>query len=425
MTDFYITLPVVLHTFYIITENRSILHSYLFCIFKFMGAADPMRLFISVMIQQMIGISYQSHYNEIYPELKNYFSYHFSLYCGDKIIEIISKINTSMPAWKLSLFQSSLVRNRCPRLLSSADGEIVADFDVTVLQSASSRKEGAEAGYNKKAKGRPCFQLFATFIGKIFVDAKLFPGCCNPKDFFRKAVKRSLSMGFGIKIVRADSAFLTLENLLFLTGLSLGYAVGAPATFNVVKEGITLFKTLARKSSSRIIRIAEGIAVLDIGQVTLANGVHARLIIIRRISRKRKNGRLRRNTYYYAVVSNLDLSAAELYAFYHKRQCIEAGFRDMKSHYNLERLPFRSLKANEFWIMCKITAMTLFKIFQAETLPNELRSLLRKTLLRRIFRKGLRRDESGKVQAVPKARYTWHLRRLLCKIERMKLSLSV
>jgi hypothetical protein len=48
-------------------------------IFKFMGAADPMRLFISVMVQQMIGISCQSHYNEIYPEVKNYFSYHLML----------------------------------------------------------------------------------------------------------------------------------------------------------------------------------------------------------------------------------------------------------------------------------------------------------------------------------------------------------
>ncbi|MCP4113708.1 MAG: transposase, partial [Desulfobacteraceae bacterium] len=46
-----------------------------------------------------------------------------------------------------------------------------------------------------------------------------------------------------------------------------------------------------------------------------------------------------------------------------KRQCIEAGFRELKNHYHLERLPFKGLRANEFWIMCKIMAMTLFKIF--------------------------------------------------------------
>ncbi len=126
------------------------------------------------------------------------------------------------------------------------------------------------------------------------------------------------------------------------------------------------------------------------------------------------------HTYYYAIASNLPLSAKELYRFCHKRQCTEAGFRELKNHYNLERLPFKTLKANEFWLVCKIVAMTLFKIFQTETLPKSLQYLLRKTLLRRIFRKGLCSDKSGKVRTVPKSKYKWHLRRLLCRIERMK-----
>ena len=118
---------------------------------------------------------------------------------------------------------------------------------------------------------------------------------------------------------------------------------------------------------------------------------------------------------------NLELSAVKLYRFYHKRQCIEAGFRELKNHYHLERLPFQGLKANEFWVISKITAMTLIKIFQAEMLHKELQTLLRKTLFRRIFQKGLCHDKDGKVQARPGSKYTWHLRRLLCKTERMRL----
>jgi hypothetical protein len=301
---------------------------------------------------------------------------------------------------------------------------MVADIDVTTLQSSSYEKEGAEAGYNKKNKGKPCFQLSATFIGKFFVDAKLFPGCNNPKDFFQKAVKRAISLGFGIEIVRGDSAYMTLGNLLFLIKLSLGYAIGAPASFKVVKDGRQRFKKLARENSSLIIPISKGIAILDMGQVTLKNGVETRLIIVRRISRKKKNGKWQIRKYYYGIASNLELSAKKLYKFYHKRQCIEAGFRELKNHYNLERLPFHALKANEFWIMCKIMAMTLFKIFQAEMLPKSLHSLLRKTLLRRIFHKGLHFGESGKVKARPKTRYTWLLQRLLCKTERMKVAMN-
>jgi len=423
MSNFYNTLPLILHTFYVISENHLILHSYLFRILNFLGAADPMRLFISITVQQMIGITYQSHYNEIYPEIKNYFSCHFSLYCGDKIRETVSKINNSMAAWKLLLFQSFLIKNRCPQLITSSDGKTVADIDVTVIQSSSSEKEGAESGYNKKAKGKACFQLSATFIGRISADAKLFPGCTNPESFFQKAVKRLISPGYGVEIIRADSAYMTLENLLFLTGLSLGYAVGAPVNFNAVKDGIESFKTPARKKSSSVIHVSEGIAVLDLGRVSLTSGIQTRIIVVRRINRKRKKGKWQINTYYYAVASDLDLSASELYAFCHKRQCIEAGFRELKNHYNLERLPFRSLKADEFWVTCKIAAMTLFKIFQAETLPKAFQSLLRKTLLRRIFRKGLYAHESGRAEAVPKTGYTWHLRRLPAKIQRMKTAL--
>jgi hypothetical protein len=334
-------------------------------------------------------------------------------------METVGRITNSMASWKLTLIQASLIKIRCPQLLLSG-GKMVADIDVTTLRSSSSKKEGAEAGYNKKNKGKPCFQLSATFIGKIFADAKLFPGRANPKDFFRKAVRRLLSLGFSIEIVRADSAYMTLGNLLFLKKLSLGYAVGTSASFNVVKNGITLFKELSRKNSSRIVRIKKGVAICDLGQVRLANGVLTRIVIVRRISRKKKDGKWHINTYYYGIASDLELSARKLFGFYHKRQCIEAGFRELKNHWHLERLPFRNLKANEFWIICKIKAMTLMKIFQQELLPKSFHSLLRKTLFRRIFQKGLYTDGTGEVRVVSESKHRWHLRRMLSEIGKMK-----
>jgi hypothetical protein len=423
MFGFQAALPPVIHALYIFSEYQTVIDTYLLRIFLFFGAADPMKLFRSAILQQIMGIECQYHYRQFYPEIKSYFSSCCSLYGADKIVEYIGKITNSMASWKIALIQASVIKIRCQRLLYS-DGKMVADIDVTTLRSSSSEKEGAEAGYNKKNRGKPCFQLSATFIGKVFVDAKLFPGCANPKDFFQKAVKRAASLGFSVDIFRGDSAYMTLGNLLFLTKLSFGYAFGAPASFDAVKNGIRRFKELARRKSSAIIRIKKGIAVFDLGQVTLKNGVRTRIVIVRRISRKKKGGKWHITTYYYGIASNLELSAKELYKFYHKRQCIEAAFRELKNHYNLERLPFRGLKANEFWIMCKIMAMTLFKIFQAEMLPKSLHSLMRKTFLRRILRKGLHL-EAGKVQVRSETRYAWLLRRLLCKTERIRLSLFI
>ena len=238
-------------------------------------------------------------------------------------------------------------------------------------------------------------------------------------------MKRVLSLGFHIGIVRADSAYMTPENLLFLKKLSLGYAIGAPARFNVVKDGIRLFKELARKSSVRIIKIRQGVAICDLGEVVPEDGFRTRIIIVRRISRTTKNGRRKVNTYYYGIASDLGLSVKKLYEFYHRRQCIEAGFRELKNHWHLERLPFQSLKANEFWVMSKIMAMTLFKIFQAEMLPKALHSLLRKTFMKRILMKGLHPDYSGKKVLVRSdTRYKWLLQRLLAKTARMEAAMS-
>ena len=421
--DFRLCTPVIIYINNIISEHMTVLHSYLFRLFETIGIPDPLKLFVSVIYQQITGIACQSHYKEIYPEIKTWYTGVSPLYGADKIKEYITGITDGMFTWKLLMFQSFLLRHRCREPLYVPDGKYgdiekeTADIDVTTLQSSSSIKEGAEPGFNKKNKGRPCFQLSATFIGRVFPDVKLFPGNSNPKDFFRKAVQRVISLGYNIKIIRADSAYMTLENLLFLTRKRLGYAIGAPGTFNAVKDGIKKFKKLSRQKSSAVISVAKGVSVYDSGRIILSNGVGTRILIVRRISRRknRKTGQWKIKTYYYAISSNLGLSPRKLYEFYHKRQCIEAGFRELKQHWHLERLPFQKLIHNEFWILCKIFSMTLFKIFQTETLPEQYRTLQIRTFFRRILFKGLKISAAGKVEVAVKTRYTWLLRRLLSK----------
>lgn len=422
--DFRFYTPVIIYINNIICGHLTVLQSYLFRIFEKSGVPDPLRLSVSVICQQVTGIAYQSHFSELYPEMKAWYSGVLPLYCADRIKEYITVgITGGMPAWKLIMLNSFLLRNRCPELLHPSDGKsgdienMTADIDVTTLQSSSSLKEGAEPGFNKKNKGKPCFQFSATFIGRFFADGKLFPGSCNPKIFFQKSVGRIISLGYNIKIIRADSAYMTLENLLFLNKKGLGYAIGAPGTFSVVKEGIKKFKILFRQKSSRIISVAKGVSVYDSGMVTLSNGVGTRILIIRRINRRknRKTGQWKIKTYYYAISSNLSLSPRKLYEFYHKRQRTEAGFRELKQHWNLERLPFQKLIHNEFWILCRIFSMTLFKIFQTERLPEQYRTLQIRTFFRRVLCKGLKISAAGKVEVAVKTRYTWLLRRLLSK----------
>ncbi len=74
----------------------------------------------------------------------------------------MSRITNSMLTRKLFLFQAGMM-SRCPRLAESSGlrpvcGE-VPDIDGRTIRSSSSEKEGAEAGFNKKAKGKPAFSF--------------------------------------------------------------------------------------------------------------------------------------------------------------------------------------------------------------------------------------------------------------------------
>lgn len=165
---------------------------------------------------------------------------------------------------------------------------------------------------------------------------------------------------------------------------------------------------------------------LDCGRVEIAPGVLVRLLIVRRILRRkhRKTGQWTVKQYYYAIATNLELTPLQLYRFYHARQRIEAGFREIKRHYAMERLPVSNFKGNESSSLCKMFAMTLVKLFQYEMLPTRLRTLHYKTLLRRVLTRGLRVTHQFNVEICPKSKYTWVLQRMLGKLARMKEALN-
>ena len=197
MSSLQLSLPIVMYFFSLLSENHRLLSAYLYNILAFLGVVDPVRLLISILIQPVLGITYQQDYRDRYPTIKSFYASWFQVYGADKIREYASRITNSMMAWKLLLFQAKLVRTQAPHLFAASNGQSavgrVLDIDGHTITSSSSKKEGAERGFNKKARGRPCFQLSASWIGRVFVDLKLFAGHCNPKYFFRKAVKRAKS----------------------------------------------------------------------------------------------------------------------------------------------------------------------------------------------------------------------------------------
>lgn len=428
MPHITVCLPILLYVFSMLSQSPWV-NKYTDRCFTRLGCNNPLQLLMTMMVIHIVGLEYLSYYYGPTASMcKEMMAPLCNLYSLQQLRSMLGAISTSMITWKVLLLQRRLIAEH-GSLLPDKFGFITINLDWTTAPSFSEQREGANVGYNSRYKGKPCFQILLSQIGQFFVDMKLCSGDSNPSVHFCKMLKRAISMGYQFTGIRADAAFGCAENVLFILQLklSLYYAIGASSRLAVIKEGRKLFRKLVHQGSSRIIHIAKGLAALDLGQVNIAakgkSPVYARVIICRRIHRKKKDGRWKVREYYYAVLTNLPWTVLKVVRYYHQRQEIENGIKELKYHYSLVRMPHQTLKANEFYIATKLLAMTMVKLFQLQCLPNALRSLRRKTLLLQVLDSAIVKVEFRsylfypiKVDIRTKSKYSWHLQRILKKL---------
>lgn len=425
MNQFTISLPIILYCYKILSQS-SWTNQYLKEPCAYIKIDVPLTLLMSLLVIHIGGFECISHYQKYYLYCFSVINGNFSIFCATRLRTFLMIVPGSMITWKIFLLQRRLVYQHAPSLCDSKLGNIL-DVDGMSLVSYSKEREGSDFGHSKKFKGRPLLQLSGSFIGKIFIDCKLFPGNTNTAAFFKKAIKRSRSLGYVFHTVRADALYGISENLLFLDKLSLDYAIGIKTSLNAIKEGKKLFKKLARKKSYKIIHINKGIAIMSLGIINIAKAGEknflSHVILCRRIHRRKKNGKWKIKVYYHAIVTNLDMTPRAIYNFYMKRQVIENGFKELRYHYSINNFcknGKESIKANELWIASKMFAMTMYKIFAETMISKQLRSKRRKTLLRDLFENTIFEVQKNKVLLHRNPKHLWHLKRILSKMEQNK-----
>ena len=385
-----------------------------------------MTLLMTMLVVHIGGFECIAYYQKYYVNCLAVINGNFAVYCADRLREVLALVPGSMITWKLFLLQRRLVAQYAPSLCDSKYGPVL-DIDGMALVSYSNKREGSDFGHSKKFSGRRLIQSSGAFIGKIFVDCKLFPGNTNTATFFKKAVKRAKSLGYQFVTVRADALYGNAENLLFLEKLSLSYAIGIKTFLKATKEGKKRFKQLARQKSSKIIHISKGIAIMSMGLINIAKEgkppLLRHVILCRRIHRRKKNGKWKIKMYFHAIVTDMDMTPRAIYKFYMSRQAIENGFKELRYHYNVNNFcknGKNSLKANELWIASKMFAMTMYKIFAEVMLSKRLKSKRRKTLLRDLFANTVSGVQGDKVLLHRNPKHLWHLKRIFSKLEQNK-----
>lgn len=419
------SLPIILFSYKILKES-GYTDEYLKEPCAFIGVNTPITLLMTLMVIHLCGFECILHYQKHYRECVSAINGNFTLFYADKLRAILTLVPGSMITWKLFLLQRRLVDQYAPDLYAGKYDNVL-DIDGLTLVSYAKDREGSDFGHSKKFKGRRLLQSSASFIGKIFIDCKLFPGFTNTSTFFKKAVNRAISLGIRFTTVRADALYGNAKNLLFLEKLSLWYAIGISMKLKALKESKKSFEKLARKKSSQIIHVAQGIAVMSLGFINIAdasqNPVLRRVIVCRRIHRRKKHGKWKIKKYYYAIATNLDWTPLAIHRFYMQRQVIENGFKELRYHYfvnNFCKNGPESLKSNELWIASKMVAMTIYKIFANSMLSKRLQTKRRKTLIRDLFENTIFHVLNNKVLIRHKPLSLWHLKRIMNKLEQNK-----
>jgi len=422
MEQFTTSLPIILFCFKILKEY-SWTNQYLKKPCAFIKVDEPLTLLMTLLVVHIGGFECISHYQNHYSSCLAVINENFTIYCADRLRQILMLIPGSMITWKIFLLQRRLVADYAPSLCESKYGSVL-DVDGMALVSYSEGREGSDFGHSKKFKGRRLLQVSGSFIGKIFVDCKLFSGNTSTGPFLIKAVNRAISLGYQFTLVRADALYGNVKNLLFLEQLFLLYAIGISTGLIAIKEGKKRFKKLARQKSSKIIHISKGIAIISLGLINVAKTgdqpVFRHVILCRRIHRRKKNGHWKSKQYFHAIVTNLDRTPRAIYKFYMNRQVIENGFKNLRYHYSINNFCKNgpdSIKANELWIASKMFAMTMYNIFAEGMLSKRLKFKRRKTLLRDLFENTILNVQNGKVVLCRNHQHLWHLKRILTKLK--------
>ncbi len=394
---------------------------------KYLKITRRIEFLMTFLVMHITGYRCIYEYEKSYPNVR---SIGFSVFGAGKARSILKSISNSMLSWKLLLLQRAIVEKSCPELTKDkkkikVKGEKVIeetlDIDGFSVVSFSDKREGSLLGHHRRYRGKPTLQSSVAFIGKIFVDIKLFAGNVNVCVHFQKAVKRVRSLGYAFSAVRADTAYGKVENLLFLEKLSLSYVLGIRTSLISLKKAKTKFKKLAAKRSAKIVHIDKGSAILDLGLINVASArnepVYRRVVLCRRIHRKKKKGKWKIKTYFYALVTDLEWSPRKIFTFYHQRQNIENALKEAQHHYFFAKLcSHTSIKANELWMVTKVFAMTMAKIFAYCILPTRFQTMYLRSIIRKFFANSIHYVLNFQVHLTPKCKHLWHIRRIFAKI---------
>jgi len=251
-------------------------------------------------------------------------------------------------------------------------GTITVDLDSTVI-TRYGEQEGARKGYNPKKPGRHSHHPLMAFMSqtRMVINAWMRPGntasMSNCINFLRETLDILKDKTIGL--IRADIGFYSREIMEFLEENRLSYII-AVKFYEIVKWEV--------RSIKQWTEVTKGI---DVAAFEYKNRRH---IVVRKNTdqRPKVTGKLlfenlMPNYRYSCYVTNLDLSAVEIWTLYKSRADCENRIKELKYDFGVEQFCLKSFWATEAAFRFIMIAYNLMSLFRHIAIQNKTLSSLR------------------------------------------------
>lgn len=273
------------------------------------------------------------------------------------------------------------------------------DCDSSVL-TRYGQQEGAKKGYNSHKPGRPSHHPIIAFIADLRLVANFWlrSGNSTSSESFVSFLEDTLQKLGARKaaLLRLDSGFYSNDVLTFLEQKSLNHIIAAKF-YEPVQRMIA--------SEQCWILVSKGIEVSETMYKSQSWDKPRRMIIVRQELQKRPNApgkelrlfeddEIYQNYRYTAYVTNMTLSAVDIWRLYRGRGDAENRIKELKYDFGFDSFNMRDFFGTEAALIFTMLAYNLMSLFRKFIINSKTQQRL-STLRYKIFSIGAYFDKDG------------------------------
>ncbi|MCB0479647.1 MAG: IS1380 family transposase [Crocinitomicaceae bacterium] len=251
-------------------------------------------------------------------------------------------------------------------------GTVSVDLDSTVI-TRYGEQEGARKGYTPKKPGRNSHHPLMAFMSqtRMVINAWMRPGNTASMSSCINFLIETLDVlkDNAIGLIRADSGFYSREIMGFLENKRLNYII-AVKFYEIVKWEVGTVKQWTEVSKG-----------IDVAEFDYKGRRH---IVVRKNveERPKASGKLLFEDVmpryrYSCYVTNLNLSAIEIWTLYKSRADCENRIKELKYDFGVEQFCLKSFWATEAAFRFIMVAYNLMSLFKHVAVQNKTLSSLR------------------------------------------------